>query len=75
LRSVKQELDIDDATGEVAWVVHFREGEGTYCTLAYRTMDTAREAARRWIVGTANVFEDLTEVDRFKNDVIVYNEV
>lgn len=74
MRTVKQELDIDDATGDVAWVVHFREDDGgTYCTLAYRDMGTAREAARRWIVGTANIFEDLTEADRFRDSVVTYD--
>lgn len=71
MRSVKQELDID-LLGNVGWVVHFKEDYDTYCVVAYKTMDAAREAARRWIVGTANIFEDLTEVDRFKDDVIIY---
>lgn len=75
MRSLKTEIDIDDATGHAAWVVHFREEDGgTYCTLAYKDMESAREAGRRWLVGTANVFEDLTEVDRFRDHVIVYEE-
>lgn len=69
LRSVKQEIDID-LDGNAAWVVCFEvDGESEF-TVTYRDMSTAREAARRWIVGTANNIEDLTEVDRFRNDVI-----
>lgn len=70
MRSVKQELDID-LLGNVGWVVTFYEDpedEHEY-VIAYKHMDTAREAGRRWIVGTANTYGDLTEVDRFKDDL------
>ena len=70
MRECKQELDFT-LDGHAIWIVHFYEDEEFAFSVAYRDMSTANEAKRRWLVGTAIEFSDLTEVDRFKEDVII----
>jgi hypothetical protein len=70
MRDCKSEIDID-INGNAIWVVHFYEDDEFAFSVAYRFMDVANEAKRRWLVGTAVEFADLTEVDRFKDDVII----
>ena len=71
MRECKQELDIT-LDGNVIWVIDFYE-DGEYAfTVGYKDMTTANEAKRRWYVGTAVDFSDLAEVDRFKDDAIIY---
>lgn len=70
MRDCKSEIDFD-IQGNAIWVVHFYEDEDFAFSVAYRDMSTANEAKRRWLVGTAVEFSDLTEVDRFREDVIV----
>ena len=70
MRECKQELDFT-LDGHAIWVIEFYE-DGDYAfSVGYKDMTTANEAKRRWLVGTAVEFSDLTEVDRFKDDVIV----
>jgi len=71
MRDCKSEIDID-INGNAIWVVHFYEDEEFAFSVAYRFMSTANEAKRRWLVGTAVEYSDLTEVDRFKDDAIIY---
>ena len=70
MRECKQELDFT-LDGHAIWVIEFYEDEDFAFSVAYKDMTTANEAKRRWLVGTAVEFSDLTEVDRFKDDVIV----
>ena len=70
MRDCKSELDFT-LGGDAIWVVHFYEDEEFAFSVGYKDMSTANEAKRRWLVGTAIEFNDLTEVDRFKDDVIV----
>ena len=70
MRECKQELDFT-LDGHAIWVVDFYEDDEFAFTVGYKDMSTANEAKRRWLVGTAIEFADLTEVDRFRNDVIV----
>ena len=70
MRDCKSEIDFD-INNNAIWVVHFYEDEEFAFSVGYKDMGTANEAKRRWLVGTAIEFSDLTEVDRFKEDVIV----
>lgn len=70
MRDCKQELDFT-LDGHAIWVVHFYEDEEFAFSVGYKDMGTAREAKRRWLVGTAVDFNDLTEVDRFREDAII----
>ena len=72
MRECKQELDFT-LDGHAIWVVDFYEDEEFAFTVGYKDMSTANEAKRRWLVGTAVDFTDLTEVDRFKDDAIIYS--
>ena len=72
MRECKQELDFT-LDGNAIWVVDFYEDEEFAFTVGYKDMTTANEAKRRWLVGTAVDFTDLTEVDRFRDDAIVYS--
>ena len=72
MRECKQELDFT-LDGHAIWVVDFYEDEEFAFTVGYKDMATANEAKRRWLVGTAVEFADLTEVDRFKDDAIIYS--
>lgn len=71
MRDCKSEIDFD-INGNAIWVVHFYEDEDFAFSVGYKDMGTANEAKRRWLVGTAIEFSDLTEVDRFKDDAIIY---
>ena len=72
MRECKQELDFT-LDGHAIWVVDFYEDEEFAFTVGYKDMSTANEAKRRWLVGTAVEFADLTEVDRFRDDAILYS--
>ena len=70
MRECKQELDFT-LDGHAIWVVEFYEDSEFAFAVGYKDMTTANEAKRRWLVGTAIEFSDLTEVDRFREDVII----
>ena len=70
MRNCKQELDFT-LDGHAIWVIEFYEDEEYAFSVGYKDMTTANEAKRRWLVGTAIEFSDLTAVDRFKDDVII----
>lgn len=72
MRNCKQELDFT-LDGHAIWVIEFYEDEEYAFSVGYKDMTTANEAKRRWLVGTAVDFSDLVEVDRFKDDAIIYS--
>lgn len=71
MRECKSEIDFSDDNVAI-WVVHFHERYSRKFSIGYRDMSTANEAKRRWLIGIANEVNDLAEVDRFREDAIVY---
>ena len=72
MRHCKQELDFT-LDGHAIWLIEFYEDDEFAFAVGYKDMTTANEAKRRWLVGTAVEFTDLTEVDRFRDDAILYS--
>lgn len=59
-RTIRQDMDVNEF-GRVLWVVSFIDNNELMFSVMCGDMTTAREAGRRWLVGTANTVEELEE--------------